>query len=55
LGSREQDIGHYGRLVFAMVARHLGNEADQVDLLTRNPGFSAGDQVSVREPDGRRR
>ena len=36
----EQDIGHYGRLVFAMVARHFGDEADLVDPLTRNPGFS---------------
>lgn len=34
-----EDIGHYGRLVFAMVARHFLDEDELVDLLTRNPAF----------------
>jgi hypothetical protein len=32
------DIGHYGRLVFAMVARHFMDEAELVGLLARQPG-----------------
>jgi hypothetical protein len=32
------DIGHYGRLVFAMVARHFMAEEDLVALLARQPG-----------------
>ncbi len=35
-----KDIGHYGRLVFAMVARHFLSEDELVGYLTRNPGFS---------------
>jgi len=35
-----QDIGHYGRLVFAMVARHFMAEEELVAYLARNPGFS---------------
>ncbi len=31
------DIGHYGRLVFAMVARHFLNEEDLVRLLAGQP------------------
>lgn len=37
---RGQDIGHYGRLVFAMVARHFCEPDELVALLARNPGFS---------------
>jgi hypothetical protein len=37
---RGLDIGHYGRLVFAMVARHFVDEDELVAWLTRNPGFS---------------
>lgn len=33
------DIGHYGRLVFAMVARHFLVEDELIDLLSRNPQF----------------
>jgi hypothetical protein len=33
------DIGHYGRLVFAMVGRHFLDDEELVRLLTRNPGF----------------
>ena len=28
-----QDIGHYGRLVFAMVARHFMSESELIGLL----------------------
>jgi DNA primase large subunit len=32
-----QDIGHYGRLVFAMVARHFLDEEELVSLLAKQP------------------
>jgi hypothetical protein len=35
-----QDIGHYGRLVFAMVARHFMDEKELLACLQRNPNFS---------------
>ena len=35
-----EDIGHYGRLVFAMVARHFMDEDEMVECLQRNPDFS---------------
>src|SRR5215210_6772291 len=35
-----KDIGHYGRLVFAMVGRHFIDEEELVGYLQRNPGFS---------------
>jgi hypothetical protein len=33
---RGEDIGHYGRLVFAMVGRHFLSENDLCALLARN-------------------
>lgn len=33
---RGEDIGHYGRLVFAMVARHFLSEEDVVEWLTKD-------------------
>jgi hypothetical protein len=33
-----QDIGHYGRLVFAMVARHFVSEDELCDLLQKGEG-----------------
>jgi len=33
------DIGHYGRLVFAMVARHFASEDEVVAALTSDPDF----------------
>jgi hypothetical protein len=36
---RGEDIGHYGRLVFAMIARHFTSEEELVDLLTRDRDF----------------
>src|SRR4051812_17243182 len=36
-----KDIGHYGRLVFTMVARHFLDEDELVTELTKCPGYSA--------------
>ncbi len=33
------DIGHYGRLVFVMVARHFLSENELVKLLSKEKGF----------------
>jgi hypothetical protein len=35
-----KDIGEYGRLTFAMVARHFLSEDDVVKWLQKNPGIS---------------
>jgi len=35
-----KDIGHYGRLVFAMVARHFLPEREVIRMLTRDKDFS---------------
>jgi hypothetical protein len=35
-----KDIGHYGRLVFAMVARHFMKENELLAYLQKNPGFT---------------
>jgi hypothetical protein len=37
---RGEDIGHYGRLVFAMVARHFVNDNELIGLLEQNPGVT---------------
>ncbi len=34
-----EDIGHYGRLVFAMISRHFMEEDEVLGYLTKNPGF----------------
>jgi hypothetical protein len=34
-----EDIGHYGRLVFAMIARYFMTDGDIVEHLTKNPDF----------------
>jgi hypothetical protein len=31
-----EDIGHYGRLVFAMIGRHFVSEAELIQLLTKD-------------------
>jgi hypothetical protein len=36
-----QDVGHYGRLVFAMVARHFMGEDEVLACLQKNPGVTA--------------
>ena len=33
------DVGHYGRLTFAMIARHFLNEDELVGLLASQPGY----------------
>jgi DNA primase large subunit len=35
--SNGEDIGHYGRLVFVMVARHFLSEVELFELLRRDP------------------
>jgi DNA primase large subunit len=35
-----QDIGHYGRLVFAMVARHFISEDELINYLQKDSDFS---------------
>lgn len=35
-----ENIGHYGRLVFAMVARHFLDEEDLIDCLLKDRTFS---------------
>ena len=42
-----QDIGHYGRLVFAMVARHFMSESELIGLLQQNPGVTDHDARSL--------
>jgi hypothetical protein len=57
----EQDIGHYGRLVFAMVGRHFLDEDELVGQLTKSRGFSEDDaralvaQVQTRDYNPPRR
>lgn len=44
------DIGHYGRLVFAMIARHFMSEDELVALLSNDHDFSEEKaRVMVRE------
>jgi hypothetical protein len=42
-----QDIGHYGRLVFAMVARHFMPHQDVLAWLLRDPDFRQADALSM--------
>ena len=44
---RGEDVGHYGRLVFAMVARHFMDEAELVTWLRRDRDFSEEDARSL--------
>jgi hypothetical protein len=49
-----QDIGHYGRLVFAMVARHFMPHEEVLAWLTRDPDFSDAEAtVMLRQVEGR--
>lgn len=48
------DIGHYGRLVFAMVARHFMDDDAVVAELTKDPDFSEEQAVQMlRQVEGR--
>lgn len=42
-----QDIGHYGRLVFAMVAHHFCEDDELVAALTKNPGFDENEAIAL--------
>lgn len=42
-----QDIGHYGRLVFAIVARYFLKREEILRLLHRNPGFTKEEAASL--------
>ena len=49
-----RDIGHYGRLVFAMIARHFMPSEDVLAWLMRDPDFAQGDAENMlRQVDGR--
>ncbi|MGI8825361.1 MAG: hypothetical protein ACR2JC_06925 [Chloroflexota bacterium] len=49
------DIGHYGRLVFVMIARHFKGDDDIIELLAKQPEHGEEDsrallaQVKVRD------
>ena len=38
-----EDIGHYGRLVFAMIGRHFVSSEELVELLTKDRDAEEGD------------
>ena len=42
-----KDIGHYGRLVFAMVARHFLSDNELVKLLTKDKSFGEADAKAL--------
>ena len=42
-----KDIGHYGRLVFAMVGRHFLSEAELVEHLQQDKDFSADEAKAL--------
>lgn len=42
-----KDIGHYGRLVFAMVARHFLSESELIGYLRKDKDFSEEDARSM--------
>jgi hypothetical protein len=42
-----KDIGHYGRLVFAMVARHFLEEAALIDWLQKDRDFSEAEAKAL--------
>jgi hypothetical protein len=49
-----KDIGHYGRLVFAMVARHFMSDEEVVAKLTQDHDFSEEKAVAMlRQVEGR--
>lgn len=44
---RGESVGHYGRLVFAMVARHFADEEEVVSMLEKDPECDAGEARSL--------
>ncbi len=52
--ARGDDIGHYGRLTFAMVARHFLDEDELCMWLRKNPGVTEQEARSLcRQVEGR--
>jgi hypothetical protein len=52
--SNRKDIGHYGRLVFAMVARHFLSEEEMVIELTKDPDFNEEQAIVMLRQVGER-
>ncbi len=51
---KKKDIGHYGRLVFAMVARYFLTEDELLKYLQKNPGVSEAEaKALVKQVEGR--
>ena len=49
-----QDIGHYGRLVFAMVGHHFLSEDAMFEWLTKDPGINPEEAAAMlRQVEGR--
>ena len=49
-----KDIGHYGRLVFAMVARHFLPHDEVLTWMTKDPDFADEDaRVMLKQVEGR--
>ena len=49
-----KDIGHYGRLVFAMVARHFLDEEELLSHLRKDPDFSEQQaRALIKQVEGR--
>lgn len=44
---QKKDIGHYGRLVFAMVARHFLSEEEVISYLTKDSDFNQAEARSL--------
>jgi hypothetical protein len=44
---RQEDIGHYGRLVFTMIARHFLSEAEVKQHLLQYPGCDEAEVTSL--------
>ncbi len=42
-----KDIGHYGRLVFTIVARHFLSEAEAIAYLQKDPDFSESEAKAL--------
>lgn len=42
-----KDIGHYGRLTFAMVARHFMNEQELIEYLQKDPSCDEAEAKSL--------
>ncbi|MBW4540096.1 MAG: hypothetical protein KME43_13265 [Myxacorys chilensis ATA2-1-KO14] len=42
-----EDIGHYGRLVFAMIARHFMSEEEVIEYLQKDTDFSEGEAKAL--------